>query len=729
MTIATQSGTLRLVRIPAKHQQAPRPAGPALKSRREFLLTRYFSTTSAVGIIVILFVLLGFYRYLAINALMDHQTRDNVAVTQVFANTIWPAYASFVENASMIPRAELARLPETVRLRDDVLRLMSGLTVVKVKIYNRDGLTVFSSDPKQIGEDESANAGFLQARAGETASEITFRDRFDSFEREVADRNLVSSYIPIRTGPSTPVEGVAEVYSDVTDFVAELEKTQWQIAAGVLASLSLLYLFLFAIVRRAGGLIDAQRQELRLAHEAMLLHQARHDSLTGLPNQASFFERLDAMIKAADRTGTACAVLRLDLDGFKNINDSLGHVIGDRLLQEVGNRLKDCLSETDVTARFGGDEFMVALPGVKGIEHVTSVAEKIRRAIAHTTYALDGYNLAVTTSIGIALYPDDGSDKVELSKSADAATFHAKKMGRNNYQFHTADMNAKALALLQMEHGLRQALERGEFHVHYQPQLDLGTGKIVGAEALVRWQHPELGVISPAQFIPLAEERGLIAPIGEWMLREACRQNREWQKAGLPPLVVAVNLSALQFEQKDIPGMIARVLRSCGLAPEFLELELTESAIMRDAESTVNTMRTLKGIGVALSLDDFGTGYSSLSHLKRFPLDKLKIDQSFVRGLPHDPDDLAISTSIIGIGKALGLKVIAEGVETAAQLKVLQERGCDEIQGYYVTKPLAALEFAQFVRGINPQSTGPAGSFRLRRDRTFDAVPCSCPSP
>jgi len=699
--------------LPTKYPNEPNRADAALKPKSPFRLIRYFSITSLLGVLIVLAVLLFFYRHFAFSALEQHETRDNVTITQIFAITLWPNHASYVKNASAIPKAELRQRPEVARIREDVLRQMTGLSVVKVKIYNLDGLTAFSTDPKQIGEDKSTNSGFLAAKAGGVASDITFRDRFDAFEQVINDRDLISSYIPIRTNPKLPVEGVMEVYSDVTDYIAQLETTTWEIAAVVLGSLSLLYLFLFAIVRRADRVIVAQGEEVSIAHKAMLRHQALHDELTGLPNRASFSERLDGMIKAAKRAREKCAVLYLGLDGFKNINDSLGHVAGDQLLKEVSKRLKGCLREADIIARagediiarVGGDEFIVALSEiseVRGVERIVNVAEKIRGAVSNGTFAIDAHNLSVTTSIGVAIYPDDGSDVVDLIKSADAALYHAKEVGRNNYQFHTANMNARALEMLLMEHGLRRALEENQFLLHYQPQVDLNTGQITGVEALIRWRHPERGLVSPAQFIPIAEERGLIVPIGRWVLREACRQNKEWQGAGLPSIAVAVNLSALHFQQKNLSQEVARILQDCGLAPEYLELELTESAVIRDAETTIATMGMLKGVGLKLALDDFGTGYSSLSQLKRLPLDKLKIDQSFVRGLPDDQGDLAISAAIIGMGKALKLKVIAEGVETEGQREVLRSIGCDEIQGYLEARPLPSSDFARFVQEKNP---------------------------
>ena len=670
----------------------------ARKPQPPFRLTRYFSIASLLGILVVLAVLLLFYRHFALSALTDHQTRGNIALARVFANTIWPNHAAYVQSASAIPKAELAQRPEAVRLRQDVLQQMAGLSVVKVKIYNLAGLTVFSTDPKQIGEDKSTNGGFVSAKAGSTASEITFRNKFDAFEQVINDRNLVASYIPISKSQDAPVEGVMEVYSDVTDFVATIVKTQWQIVGGVLGSLSLLYLFLFTIVRRADKVIRAQSEEVRLTHEAMLFHQANHDALTGLPNRFNFSERVDDMIKAAKRNGTKVAVLSLDVGGLSKINDSLGNATGDRLLKDVSKRLTETLREVDITARCGGVEFGAALSGIKVIEDVARVAEKIRQAVLHPLYAIDSHSLAVSTNIGISIYPDDGADGIALISSADAAMHHARDLGHNTYQFHTPDMNARALAMLLTEQDLRRALEGEEFSLHFQPQLDVRTGRIVGVEALIRWRHPQRGMVSPAQFIPIAEERGLIVPIGTWVLREACRQNRAWQEAGMPAVPIAVNLSALQFQQKDLVQEVERALRDCGLAAEYLDLELTESAVMRDAESSVATMHALKAIGLKLSLDDFGTGYSSLNQLKRFPLDKLKIDQSFVRGLPDDRYDLAISTAIIGMGKALNLRLIAEGVETVEQLRVLQSIGCHEIQGFHVAKPMPATEFAAFAR-------------------------------
>ncbi|HYH42827.1 MAG TPA: bifunctional diguanylate cyclase/phosphodiesterase [Burkholderiales bacterium] len=687
-----------IVPVPSSPSRNLGRVGIASKTSAPFNLTRHFSVTSLIGILVVLGVLLLFYRYTALNAIKSHEARNNVTLTQFFGNTVWPPYAGFFASAAGMPRQELMRRPELALLRERVLREMRGLNVVKVKIYDLRGTTVFSTDPKQIGEDKSKNSGFLTALAGGIASEITFRNKFDAFEQVINDRNLVSSYIPLRQGDGQPVEAVMEVYSDVTDFVTGLEQTQWQIVGAVLGSLTLLYVLLFTLARRADRIIGAQREEMRVTHHATLVHQANHDELTELPNRVNFSERLDFMVKAAKRAGTRVAVLCVDVHGLRGVNESLGQLTGDRLLKAVGARLTDCLREADITARLGGPEFAAALSGIRGIEHVANVTEKIQRAVTRSTYPIDGHNLAVTVNIGVAMHPDDGVDGAELVNSACAAMHHATSTGHNTCQFHTADMNAKALSMLLLEQDLRRAVGRDEFLLHYQPQLDLRTGKLVGMEALIRWQHPERGLISPAQFIPIAEERDLIVPIGNWVLREACRQNRAWQDCGLDPMTVAVNLSAVQLQQRDLRDNVSRVLSECGLAAEHLELELTESAVVRDTARSIETMRQLQEIGVSISLDDFGTGYSSLSQLKALPLDKLKIDQSFVRGLPDDPCDLAISSAIVGMGKAMGLTVIAEGVETAAQMEALRSIGCGGIQGYHLARPLPAVEFLAFAR-------------------------------
>ncbi len=438
--------------------------------------------------------------------------------------------------------------------------------------------------------------------------------------------------------------------------------------------------------------------------EETILHMAYYDALTDLPNRILFSDRLAMELAHAHREQKKLAILLLNLDRFRVINDSLGHTYGDHLLQSVAFRLRNCVREGDTVARLGGDEFLLLITGITRPEDAAKVVQKILEALK-PSFHFEGHELHITASVGVALYPDDGEDVQTLLKSANTALHRAKEQGRDTYQLHTATMNAKALDRLLLEHGLRRALERDELVVYYQPQVNLRTKQIVGMEALVRWQHPDQGIILPARFIPLAEETGLIIPIGEKVLRAACAQNKAWQDAGFPPLRVSVNLSARHFKQKNLVETIAQALKETGLDPKYLDLELTEGTIMENAEETIKTLRALKDMGVHLSIDDFGTGYSSLNYLRRFPIDTLKIDQSFVRDISTNPDDVAIATAIIAMAHSLKLKVTAEGVETEEQLPFLYSQQCDEVQGFYFSKPLPPEAFAQLLKeGISPKS-------------------------
>jgi diguanylate cyclase (GGDEF)-like protein/PAS domain S-box-containing protein len=431
----------------------------------------------------------------------------------------------------------------------------------------------------------------------------------------------------------------------------------------------------------------------RKATEERIHFLAHYDALTELPNRFMLFERLDSLFARARRDGTQVAVFFVDLDRFKLINDTLGHPAGDVLLQLVAERLKECSREVDIIARVGGDEFVIALTGIKESSHITALAKKVLKTIGRP-YMVQGHTLHVTPSLGVSIYPEDGEDTATLIKNADRAMYQVKKLGRNSFEFFNKDMDALAVDQLSLENGLRFALERQELELVYQSQIDLKTGAIVGAEAQLRWNHPELGLIMPNRFIGILEESGLIGPIGEWIIFTACEQNCKWQSEGLPPITIAVNLSAVQLQQKHFVDMLSQQLKKTGLRADQLDLEITESVIMHNAESTINVLQRLKDIGVRLSVDDFGTGYSSLSYLKRFPIDSLKIDRSFVRDLTSDTNDAAITSTIIAIAKQLNLTVIAEGVETIDQLNFLHSNDCDQIQGFYFSKPLSADDFA-----------------------------------
>lgn len=434
--------------------------------------------------------------------------------------------------------------------------------------------------------------------------------------------------------------------------------------------------------------------------EDQMIHLAHHDQLTGLTNRVLFQDRLQQSINRAERRQENFALLYLDLDNFKSINDALGHHVGDKLLKGVADRLLDSTRESDTVARLGGDEFAIILDNLVDTAVVTPVVEKIMDTIAKP-FLIGEHTLHAGISIGISLFPDSGRDAENLIKNADSAMYRGKRAGRGQYSYYTSDMNAKALGDLQMEMELRDALEKRELVLCYQPKIELLTQEIVSVEALIRWQHPKRGMIPPADFIPLAEETGLIIPIGEWVLEEACRQLAGWQNMGFRSLRMAVNISARQLRNPDIIKVILSAIDKAGISPGELEIEITESMLMEDTEVNNLILRELRQHDIRVSMDDFGTGYSSLSYLNRFNIDTLKIDRSFVRDIPVDADSIAIATAIVALGKSLRLNVIAEGVETEEQYDFFTKMDCDGAQGFYFSKPLPANEFLQFFESYN----------------------------
>jgi diguanylate cyclase (GGDEF)-like protein/PAS domain S-box-containing protein len=442
--------------------------------------------------------------------------------------------------------------------------------------------------------------------------------------------------------------------------------------------------------------------------EEQVKHLAFHDPLTGLPNRLLFNDRLRVAMVHANRYREKLAVLFLDIDRFKVINDSLGHSIGDELLRRVAERVGGCIRQEDTIARLGGDEFTVLLPGIARDEDAGTIANKILEAV-RLPFFIEHRELFITTSVGVTVYPTDGAEAEMLVRNADTAMYRAKEQGRDNYQLYAPAMNSRALERLSLEGRLRQALQNRELAVYYQPLIDLATGRIRGAEALLRWQHPEHGVIGPGKFISIAEVSGLIVPIGQWVLSTACAQAKKWHEAGFGDLSVAVNLSSRQFQQADLVYQVTEALQAAGLSPGSLDLEITESNAMQNAELSISALWDLKNLGVRLSMDDFGTGYSSLNYLKRFPIDRIKIDQSFVRDVPHNADDAAIVAAIVAMAHSMKLATVAEGVETEEQLEFLREQRCDEMQGYLFSPPVPAAKFDDLLE------TSRTRGIRLRR--------------
>ncbi len=625
-----------------------------------FRLLRYFSIASLVSLVITTVILGALYRQIATSHLLDIGESHNIALTQNFANTLWPQFRSFAHAAQSLDAETLRRDPNIAKIHQGVLEAMRDTHVVKVKIYQLDGRTLFSTEPKQIGEDKSYNAGFLSARQGRPMSETTHRDKFSAFDREIVDRDMLSSYVALRRSVDAPIEGVLEIYTDVTGLLGSIAKKERLATLSVAAVLALLYGILFFIVRHADGIIKRLQYEQQRRTEQQIEHMAYHDAMTGLPNRVLLQDRIKQSLISAERSGNKLAVPFLDLDHFKIINDSLGHHIGDQVLQTVAKRLALCLRKGDTIARVGGDEFVLSLPDIQPNANLLQIVRKLIDATA-LPIEVAGQKIHITASVGIAIYPGHGQDVETLMRHADTAMYSAKQLGRNQHQMFAEHMDVRAQQQLTMEREMRSAFEEDGFVLHYQPIVTIESGVIVGAEALLRWPNAHRAWISPAEFIPVAEERDFIVVLGEWVLRTACAQNRAWQNAGFQPVYVAVNLSARQLRQPDLIEVVAGILKETGLDPAYLKLELTESQIMQNVAAATDTLIRLKAMGVRLSIDDFGTGYSSLAYLKRFPIDTLKIDQSFVRDITTDPDDAAISKAIISMAHAMGLTVIAEG--------------------------------------------------------------------
>lgn len=650
-----------------------------------FKLRRYFSITSLIGISIAIVILSIFFRQLALQTLMKHQTIANTDLTISFANAIWAPLDKFVTQSLFYSAKGLKQQPELNKFQRITRQQMHDTNIVKVKVYNINGLTIFSTDPKQIGQDKSQNSGFLQAKSGTVASVISFRNEFNAFENVIVDRNLIASYIPIHN-QNHSIIAVFEVYSDVTQLVEEMEATQYKIILGVLTALGILYLFLFLIISRADAILIRQYME-RKDKEDKIRYQAYHDILTGLPNRNAYCEKINEAINRATRHNNSGALMFLDLDRFKLINDSLGHDAGDKLLQITANRIQSCIRETDMIFRLSGDEFVIILEDLDKDDCASHLARRVIEVMAEPI-SLNSIEVIINISIGITNFPKLNTDANTLLKEADEAMYRAKEAGHNHYEFYIQEMNSVSRERLLLETDLHLALQRDEFTLYYQTKVDAVTAEILGVEALIRWNHPQKGLILPDHFIPLLEDTGLINDVGNWVLLVACQQAQQWINKGFPPLRMSVNVSAKQFCNPNLVHTVSTALRISGLDPQYLELELTESMFVKNTEHAVRLMHQLKDLGLSLSIDDFGSGYSSLSHLKLFPLDYLKIDRSFVRELPVNNTDAAITTAIISLAKSLGLGLIGEGVENEQQRNFLKEAGCNELQGLLFSKPL-----------------------------------------
>jgi len=686
-----------------------------------FRLTRYFSVLSLVLIAMAGAALGWSARQQATQQMTRMAQGHNEAMSQVFLNQLWPHFSEFVQSSAARSSADLRAQADGLGLPTMTAVLMRKSKIIKVKVYNRDGLTVYSSDPAQVGERKRDNHGFDTALGGQAISALTHRNQFDSFEGSRTDVDIVSSYLPIRDGDR--IAGVIELYQDVTPHVQQLDQVLANVVLVGAAVMTVLYLVQLLVVRYAQGMLHKQELELTAANreldtrvaertkelaltnsqlqdevqerrraQAQLAHLAHHDPLTDLPNRLLFADHLQRSIARAERGRHRLALLFIDLDRFKEVNDTLGHALGDELLIEVARRLAGELRGSDLLARLGGDEFVCILEGIDAPQEAGRVADKLIARIAEPLMLHDN-EIRVSASIGISLYPGDGVDTDNLLRAADTAMYEAKKHGRNAYHFYEPEMTQYARERAQLERLLRHAVENNELELHYQIKMALGERPMpCGVEALARWHSTELGSVSPIRFIPVAEESGLIVSLGEWVLRAACRQLAAWRASGVDVPCISVNLSVRQLGRSDIVEVVQSALRESGLSPDALELEITESVIM-NVDDAIGVLQRLHDMGVRLAVDDFGTGYSSLAYLKLLPINALKIDRSFVVGIGDNLGDESIIQAVIGLARSLGLSTVAEGVETALQLAFLRQAGCDQIQGYYFGRPLPADAF------------------------------------
>jgi diguanylate cyclase (GGDEF)-like protein len=674
-----------------------------LTRRPPLRLTRRFAFASLIGMLVVMVSLIWAFKVLTVDHMIDHSSRGNAELAQRFAERVWTHHRDFVMTSVGRTREALLADARYGDLDAVLHQEMRGMSVVKVKLYNLQGRTVYSTDPAQVGEDKQGNPGFQRARAGLIEGGLTHKDRIDTFEGTVAERDLIFTYVPLRHDGGGAPEAVLELYADVTRPLTEQRRAHWKVAGIVLGLLSVLYAFLAAIVHRADRLIARQQAE-RAAREAQIQHQAHHDPLTGLPNRAQFGERLNEALSLAARHGRQAALMFIDLDRFKIVNDSLGHGAGDLLLKAAAERIRERLRGSDLLFRMGGDEFTVILPEVDSPEHVAQVAQRVL-ANLRASVAVHGHEVVVGGSIGIAIFPGDGATADVLVKNADSAMYSAKQAGGSGHAFYCVEMNQRALTRLNLEADLQKALRHGEFVLHYQPRIHTASRRVVAVEALLRWQSPSRGLVPPGDFIGVLEDSGLMQPVGEWVLRTACAQLARWRAAGLPALRMSVNVSARQFQAAGFAAAVGHALAETGIEPGLIELELTESLLITKPEQAAETLATLKALGVSISIDDFGTGYSSMNYLRHLAVDFLKIDRSFVKEVASNPRDRAVVCAIADLARTLGITLVAEGVETEAQAGFFGDIQCGELQGFLFSRPLPAEQLARFVReraGISP---------------------------
>jgi len=664
------------------------------KKKDKFRLLQLFSIISLSSALVVTVLIGAFFEHLSLTNLIQLGKDKHTPIAQVFATQYWPSFSKKIDQLTNLNIKELRMHPDILQLAQAIRIYDTNSHQLNVSIYNQQGYAVFSTDPGLIGHTLKSSAQFIRVQKGEVVSKLNASGVLSNIEHNVSSSNSLSTLFPLPEPNNNKVQAVLVLTSNVNHALSQIENSQGKLYFGIAGILLVFIGILFLILKHANDVIKKNIRSLA-SQKKQIEHQAYHDPLTGLANRQLFRFQLSHAVTAANRNQCLIAVLSIDLDHFKNINDSLGHQMGDDVLLIIAGRLKQCLRESDTIARIGGDEFIICLDSIFHIDIATEVAQRILRKLADPVL-VDKQELFITPSIGITIYPFDENNGIDgIIKNADIAMYRAKEAGRNTFRFYTSKMNNRANERLSLESKLRKALDRNEFELHYQPLISLRDGNVYGVEALLRWRNPQGDIIAPGEFIPLLEETGLILPVGNWVLETACQQASGWQQQGFPTLMMHVNLSAKQFTQHDLIHCIRNACENANYDSDYLDLEITESSLIKNLDEAIRTVTEINQMGVKLSIDDFGTGYSSLSYLKRIPIQTIKIDRSFVRDITTDPDDAAIVEAISALSRSLRLQVVAEGVENGEQLNFLKNKGVDLVQGFFFSRPLSAAKLEE----------------------------------
>lgn len=667
-----------------------------LNSPKTPRLLHYFTLVGLPSIMIVSILLGQWVRNLSVNNLLDIEEKNNNTLAQVLYQAVLP-------KSHDIPTSSDLSAPDNILsslLRQEVNKILQDKLhasgIIKISIYNPKGIVIFSSDPALIGKSSTTHAAFSAALQGKIISHFSLRDSSDSNNDAPKNIDTIMSYVPVKRSGVNAVEAVFKVYKDVTPVLQQIEASRNKMILLALGALGPLFLILFFFLQRSHKLIQIHSNGLHNS-VAKIPATAYYDSLTGLPNRNLFMDRLQHAMKMALRQNKLIVLLFLDLDRFKLINDSLGHVIGDELLCKVAERISSCVRACDTVARLAGDEFSIILENVNNIDMATNITQRI---IAKLTlpYQLEAHEVITTCSIGAAIFPFNDDNAESLLKKADAAMHYSKLHGQNQYHFYNPKMQQQGDSRLDIEMDLHKAIENNEFRIYFQPKVNLSDWTMHAMEALIRWEHPVKGLIAPGEFISILEETGMIIQVGEWVLHKSCMLNKMWQDEGLPPLRIAVNVSALQFRQPGFVETVYKILDDSGLDPQYLELELTESCLIEDIDESIVVLSRLKEAGIHITIDDFGTGYSSLSYLCKLPIDTLKIDRSFVKDLTINRENRSVITAIISFAHGLKKQIVAEGIETADQLVFLNAMRCSIAQGFLFSYPIPEQEFVELYR-------------------------------